>query len=34
LILGLQVLLQRGFLRMRQELEHGPDLVKEMAAMQ
>jgi hypothetical protein len=34
LILGLQVLLQRGFLRIAAGLEHGPDLVKEMAAMQ
>ena len=34
LILGLQVLLQRGVLRIAAGLEHGPDLVKEMAAMQ
>ena len=34
LILGLQVLLQRGALRIAAGLEHGPDLVKEMAAMQ
>ena len=34
LILGLQVLLQRGVLRIAAGLEHGPELVKEMAAMQ
>jgi hypothetical protein len=34
LILGLQVLLQRGVLRIAAGLEHGPDLVREMAAMQ
>jgi len=34
LILGLQVLLQRGVLRIAAGLEHGPALVKEMAAMQ
>jgi hypothetical protein len=34
LILGLQVLLQRGVLRIAAGLEHAPDLVKEMAAMQ
>lgn len=34
LILGLQVLLQRGVLRIAAGLEYGPDLVKEMAAMQ
>jgi hypothetical protein len=34
LILGLQVLLQRGVLRIAAGLEHAPALVKEMAAMQ
>jgi hypothetical protein len=34
LILGLQVLLQRGVLRIAAGLEYGADLVKEMAAMQ
>jgi hypothetical protein len=34
LILGLQVLLQRGVLRIAAGLEYGPDLVKEMLAMQ
>jgi hypothetical protein len=34
LILGLQVLLQRGVLRIAAGLEHAPDLVKEMSAMQ
>ena len=34
LILGLQVLLQRGVLRIAAGLEYGPELVKEMAAMQ
>ncbi len=34
LILGVQVLLQRGVLRIAAGLEHAPDLVKEMAAMQ
>jgi hypothetical protein len=34
LILGLQVLLQRGVLRIAAGLEHAPDLVKEMLAMQ
>jgi len=34
LILGLQVLLQRGVLRIAAGLEHGADLLKELAAMQ
>ena len=34
LILGLQVLLQRGLLRIAAGLEHGAELVREMAAMQ
>jgi hypothetical protein len=34
LILGLQVLLQRGVLRIAAGMEHGAALVKEMAAMQ
>jgi len=34
LILGLQVLLQRGVLRIAAGLEHGADLLKEMTAMQ
>ena len=34
LILGLQVLLQRGLLRIAAGLEHGKNLVKEMSAMQ
>jgi hypothetical protein len=34
LILGLQVLLQRGLLRIAAGLEHGPNLVQEMSAMQ
>lgn len=34
LIVGLQVLLQRGLLRIAAGLEHGPELVKEMSAMQ
>ena len=34
LILGLQVLLQRGVLRIAAGLEHGAELVREMAAMQ
>ena len=34
LIVGLQVVLQRGLLRIAAGLEHGPELVKEMTAMQ
>jgi hypothetical protein len=34
LLVGLQVLLQRGLLRIAAGLEHGPDLVKEMEAVQ
>jgi hypothetical protein len=34
LILGVQVLLQRGGLKIAAGLEHGPDLVKELEAVQ
>jgi hypothetical protein len=34
LLVGLQVLLQRGLLRIAAGLEHGPDLVKEMQAIE
>jgi hypothetical protein len=34
LIVGLQLLLQRGFLKIAAGLEHGPELVKEMTAVE